>query len=205
MEDIQTLKLQQHSSAELDYRLHCLEEARNKILHEDEERWRIKSRMLWLARGDENTRYFHRVASSRRAKKHLWDIKDKHGTIHHSQADIKLAAFRHFKDFYQAAPDPSLATQIEIASLFQKMVTVEEAKSIEVPCTKEELLEVIKGFKKEKSPGPDGWMVELYLHFFDLMWQDLLDVVEDARTRGRVNSQLNNIFIVLIPKLNLPR
>jgi hypothetical protein len=68
------------------------------------------------------------------------------------------------------------------------MVTTEEALAIESPCTKEELLEVIKGFKKEKSPGPDGWSVELYLHFFDLMWQDLLDVMEDARTRGRVIS-----------------
>jgi hypothetical protein len=35
--------------------------------------------------------------------------------------------------------------------------------------------------------------------------EDLLDVVEDARTRGVVNSQLNNTFIVLIPKSNLPR
>jgi hypothetical protein len=85
------------------------------------------------------------------------------------------------------------------------MVTTEEALALESPCTKEELLAVLSGFKKEKSPGPDGWSVELYLHFFDLMCQDLLDVVEDARTRGVVNSQLNNTFIVLIPKSNLPR
>jgi hypothetical protein len=37
------------------------------------------------------------------------------------------------------------------------------------------------------------------------MFQDLLDVVEDARTRGVVNSQLNNTFVVLIPKSNLPK
>jgi hypothetical protein len=84
------------------------------------------------------------------------------------------------------------------------MVSDEEARALETPCTKEEILEVIKGFKKEKSPGPDGWSVELYLHFFDLMGQDLLDVVEDARSRGVVKNQLNNTFIVLIPKSNLP-
>jgi hypothetical protein len=161
--------------------------------------------MLWLAGGDKNTRFFHRVASSRRSKKHLWDIEDENGILHHSQADIKSAAFNHYKAFFQATPAPSLAAQIETASLFPKMVTTEEALALESPCTKEELLEVIKGFKKEKSPGPDGWSVELYLHFFDLMWQDLLDVVEDARIRGKVNSQLNNTFIVLIPKSNLPR
>jgi hypothetical protein len=73
------------------------------------------------------------------------------------------------------------------------------------PCTKTELFEIIKSFKKEKSPGPDGWSVELFLHFFELMAQDLLDVVEDSRTRGFVSPQLNKTFVVLIPKSNLPR
>jgi hypothetical protein len=205
LEDLLKLKLQDHSRADLDYRIHCLEEARNKFLREDEERWRLKSRMLWLAGGDKNTRFFHRVASSRRSKKHLWDIEDENDILHQSQADIKTTAFNHYKAFFQATSAPSLAAQIETTSLFPKMVTTEEALALESPCTKEELLEVIKGFKKEKSPGPDGWSVELYLHFFDLMWQDLLDVVEDARIRGRVSSQLNNTFIVLIPKSNLPR
>jgi hypothetical protein len=36
------------------------------------------------------------------------------------------------------------------------MVSDEEARALETPCTKEEILEVIKGFKKEKSPGPMG-------------------------------------------------
>jgi hypothetical protein len=124
-------------------------------------------------------------------------------TIHRQTS--KLAAYNHYKAFYKATPEPSLAAQTEIAGLFPKLVTSEEALTLESPCTKEELLEVLKGFKKEKSPGPDGWSVELFLHFFDLMGQDLLDVVEDARSRGKVNSQLNNTFIVLIPKSNLPR
>jgi hypothetical protein len=84
------------------------------------------------------------------------------------------------------------------------MVTDEEARALETPCTKEEILKVIKGFTKEKSPGPDGRSVELYLHYFDLMGQDLLDDVEDSRTIGIVKKQLNNTFIVLIPKTNLP-
>jgi hypothetical protein len=188
LEDLLRLNIQDTSRADLDFKIHCLEEARNKFLREDEERWRLKSRMLWLAGGDKNTRFFHRVASSRRSKKHLWDIEDEDGNLHHSQKDIKTMAYNHFKSFFQVAYAPSLASQIETTSLFPKMVSNEEALALESPCSKEELLEVIKGFKKEKSPGPDGWSVELYLHFFDLMWQDLLDVVEDARTRGVVKS-----------------
>jgi hypothetical protein len=89
--------------------------------------------------------------------------------------------------------------------VYSRMVTAEEVLALESPCTKEEILTVLKGFKKEKSPGPDGWSVELYIHFFDIMGQDLLDVVEDARTRGVINPQLNNTYLVLIPKSNLPK
>ena len=161
--------------------------------------------MLWLVGGDKNTSFFHRVACSRRSKKQLWEIKDDNGTLHHTQAEIKSTTFTHYKTFFQAPPAPSFAAQAAIASVFPRMVSQEEALLLQSPCTKEELFEVIKSFKRENSPGPDGWSVELFLHFFDLMAQDLLDVVEDSRTRGFVSPQLNKTFVVLIPKSNLPR
>jgi hypothetical protein len=49
--------------------------------------------------------------------------------------------------------------------LFPRMVKEEEVVALEKPCTKEEILEVLKGFTKDKSLGPNGWTVEFYLHF----------------------------------------
>jgi hypothetical protein len=165
LENLLKQKHQMHSSVEIELKIRGLEDARNKLLRDEEERWRIKSRMLWLAGGDKNTSYFHRVACSRRSKKQIWEIEDAFGTLHHSQAEIKSAAYTHFKSFYQAPPAPSLDAQTAIASLFPRMISPEEANLLHAPCTKEELLEVIKSFKREKSPGPDGWSVELFLHF----------------------------------------
>jgi hypothetical protein len=185
--------------------LHHLEATHTLILREEEDRWRLKSRALWLTSGDSNTRYFHRFASHRRNKKLIWDIEEDDGSILHKTEDIKHAAHNHYKSVYQEEIDINLHDQIETARLFPQMVTDEEARALESPCTKEEILEVIKGFTKEKSLSPDGWTVELYLHYFDLMGQDLLDAIEDSRIKGIVNKQLNNTFIVLIPKQNLPR
>jgi hypothetical protein len=68
---------------DIDSKIRGLEEERNAYLRADEERWRLKSRMTWLESGDKNTRFFHRFASARRSKKHLWDIEDDDGLLHH--------------------------------------------------------------------------------------------------------------------------
>jgi hypothetical protein len=161
--------------------------------------------MLWLASGDKNTTFFHKVACARRSRKQIWEIEDDFGNLIHSQTEIKSVAHLHFKSFYQAPPAPSLTDQTIVASLFPSMITPEEARSLLSPCTKTELFEIINSFKKEKSPGPDGWSVELFLHFFELMCPDLLEVMEDSKSRGVVSSYLNKTYVVLIPKANQPR
>jgi hypothetical protein len=58
---------------------------------------------------------------------------------------------------------------------FPRMVTDEEITLLEAAVTKEEVLGVLKGLAKEKIPGPDGWTVEFYISFYDLVANDLLD------------------------------
>jgi hypothetical protein len=58
---------------------------------------------------------------------------------------------------------------------------------LERPCTKVEILVVLKGFAKDKSLGPDGWMVEFFFFFFDLVGDDLLEAVEESRRSGTMN------------------
>jgi hypothetical protein len=87
---------------------------------------------------------------------------------------------------------------------FPSLVNEEDTLLLERPCTKEELWEVLKLFAKDKSLGPDGWTVEFFIHFFELVGDDLLEVVEDSRIRGEVVRALNSTFLALIPKVNKP-
>jgi hypothetical protein len=68
----------------------------------------------------------------------------------------------------------------------------------------DEIFEVPRGFTKDKSPGPDGWTVEFFLHFYDLIVDDLLEAIEDTHTSGMVNISLNSTFIALILKVSGP-
>jgi hypothetical protein len=80
-------------------------------------------------------------------------------------------------------------------------VREEELSLLEKDVTKDEIFEILRGFAKDKSPGPDGWTVEFFLSFFELVGHDLLDMVEESRIRGEVISSINSTFLALIPKV----
>jgi hypothetical protein len=54
----------------------------------------------------------------------------------------------------------------------------------------------------EKGPGLDGWTVEFFSHFFDILGEDLIEMVEESRLKGFIPGDLNSIFVTLIPKVN---
>lgn len=55
-----------------------------------------------------------------------------------------------------------------MAQSFPRLVK-EEDNQLD-PISKEELEAILKGMEKDKSSGPDGWTMEFYLGFFDLIW-----------------------------------
>jgi hypothetical protein len=124
--------------------------------------------------------------------------------VHKGQEAIKIEAVRYFSNFYKESEHNSCEDQIAIVRLYPRIVTEEEVNTLESPCTTEEINEVLKGFTKDKSLGPDGWTVEFFLNYFDLVAKDLLEAVEESRLSGEVKRSLNSNFIALIPKVNGP-
>jgi hypothetical protein len=57
-------------------KIKLLETEQDNILREEEELWRLRSRVVWLKCGDKNTNFFHNFSSFRRNKNHIWEISD---------------------------------------------------------------------------------------------------------------------------------
>jgi len=93
---------------------------------------------------------------------------------------------------------------MRIAQLFPKFVDHEDALELTKEVTLGELEATLKWFKRDKSPGPDGWNVEVYLAFFETLGEDLLKVIEECRSIGRMYEAYNSTFIALIPKSDNP-
>ena len=59
-------------------------------------------------------------------------------------------------------------------------------------------------FSISKSLGSDGWMLEIFLEFFDLMGGEILEMVEISKTKRFFTGTLNSTFITLMPKRGNP-
>jgi len=70
LENIYKQKSQGLHSEDFEQHMMLLEEECNKILLDEEERWKQKSRAIWIKSGDKNTQCFYLFASYRRNKKH---------------------------------------------------------------------------------------------------------------------------------------
>jgi hypothetical protein len=70
--------------------------------------------------------------------------------------------------------------------------------------TSEELVMIMSSFQKERSHGLDGWPIEFFIDFYDVLGVDLLRMVEKVRVHGRIPRSLNSNFLSLIPKKDKP-
>jgi hypothetical protein len=80
-----------------------LETERLAILKKEEQLWWMRSRALWLAEGDKNTRFFHNTASRNRIKKFIWEIEKEDGVLVKDQQGIKNRSYPLFQVFLQGS------------------------------------------------------------------------------------------------------
>jgi len=117
---------------------------------------------------------------------------------------LKKEATKHYNFFFEEVDQTYIVDQVYTTRLYPRLVNDEDSLLLERPCTNLELWEVIKLFAKDKSMRLDGWMVEFFIRYFDLVGDELLEVVEDSRKIGEVVSSINLNFLALIPKFNKP-
>jgi hypothetical protein len=75
------------------------EQRKRTLLKQEEETWRQKSRVNWLAAGDRNTKFFHAYANSRKQLNTIWDITKGDGTTITNSSDLQKEAGDIFSEF----------------------------------------------------------------------------------------------------------
>eukprot|EP00253_Pinus_taeda_P012528 PITA_12528 len=177
-----------------------IEHRRQLFLKQEEATWRLKIWALWLKSGDPNTKCFHRAANARRAKNSIWKITDGSGVFYVTQQEISTEAVRYFSSQYRRKSGGDYQDVLWDIELAPQMFDVDGNTNFLRPITEDELLSTLKAFSKDKSLSPDGWTIEFYIHFYELLKLDLIRMVEEARLSGRIHQKASSTLIALIPK-----
>ena len=69
------------------------------LLSLEEILWRQKSRMLWIKEGDNNTKFFHKMANSRRRFNHL-SFLEVDGVIYEEESKMAAQVVNFYKNLY---------------------------------------------------------------------------------------------------------
>ena len=108
---------------------------------------------------------------------------------------------RYYSNLYNSGiRDAQNSFEIFTESMEIPKLDVAERDALEGPLTYEECKKSLETFENGKSPGEDGFTVEFYKHFFDLVGKDLLASLNGAYELGRLSVSQRRGIITLLPK-----
>ena len=70
------------------------------LAHLEETCWRQKSRVLWLQEGDDNTKFFHRMANSNRRRNYVNGL-EVDGVFYEEKEEVKQQIVQFYSSLYQ--------------------------------------------------------------------------------------------------------
>lgn len=133
----------------------------HELLKRQEIYWQQRAKQFWLREGDQNTRFFHKHASSRRRNNTVIKLKDKDGVWLEAHQDVQQIIIEYFENLYTTSGSMEGLTEREVVST----VTVEQNEFLLVPTTLDEVKKAIFSMHGDKSPGPDGLNPTFYQSF----------------------------------------
>ncbi|CAN0922514.1 Transposon TX1 uncharacterized 149 kDa protein [Linum grandiflorum] len=167
----------------------------DKLWRWEEISWKQKAKENWLKVGDRNTKFFHTVANSKRRMNWVCSISVD-GLLVEGQKNVAVAAVNFYQSLYkETRVRRPWATKLALRSL-PKEVATGLVRSV----SEAEIWEVIKGCGGGKSPGPDGFPMEFFKNYWEIVKEDVCAAVMEFMASSSLPTSINSTFIVLIPK-----
>ena len=104
-----------------------------KILRQEEEGWRLWSRILWLKGGDQNTKFFQNQCRDRQRWNTIRELKNEDGTTITGQAAISTEVRNFFENLYNDEEYVSQEWMEEMVRDIPALISPEESLQLESP------------------------------------------------------------------------
>lgn len=132
------------------------------LLEKQDIYWKQRAKQFWLREGDQNTRFFHKYASTRRSSNQLVRVKGEYGNWRETKEEIQGVIEGYFVHLFQSTSANGSLSQHEKV----QCITEEENENLPSDITPEEVKAAVFSMHPEKAPGIDG----LNPMFFQTFW-----------------------------------
>jgi hypothetical protein len=147
------------------------------LLREEEIKWYERAKVQNLLQGDDNTRFFHLIATNKYRKQHIFRLEQEDGII---VGDNKLKRYitRYYKNLFGQPVESDIhLDESHIDGI--PHVTNTENEILTSPFTMYEIKEAVFQMEHNKAPGADGFPAEFYQVFWEIIKEDLLALFLD--------------------------
>lgn len=167
---------------------------------EEESKWRIKSRQLWLQEGDQNTTFFHKQTTVRRVSNTVSSILDTEGNLQTAQEAIRQVATNHYRDLLTETTNEE--DYDDLLQFLPKSIRKEMNDTLNKEIDEEEVRKTIWDLQPDKTPGPDGFPICFYHAFWGIIKRDLIKMLKWVQWKAKIGGYTNATHLALIPKEN---
>ena len=160
---------------------------------------KVRSRVQWLEEGEKPTRFFFQLEKERAEKHEIGSILNLQGVEVFSRAAIEQAHVDFYSNLF-AAENIDLISQQRLFSNVKTKLSDTDRDLCEGAVTLAEITAAVKSLSLNKSPGPDGFTLEFYLHFWNLLGPILINVYNDSFNRGFLTESMRSSVTRLLYK-----
>lgn len=173
----------------------------SEVYAQQEVRWRQRSKQLWLREGDSNSKFFHASVRKRRVINKISSLQNNDGLLVDWNSGLETIVTDYFTELFSTAP----IDWQEVVDSIDTKISEEQNNTLISPVEEKEVKEALFHMHPDKSPGPAGITPGFYQKFWKIVKNDVIQVVRQFFEEGRINEQLVNTNIALIPKKKQPQ
>ncbi|XP_019239934.1 PREDICTED: uncharacterized protein LOC109219918 [Nicotiana attenuata] len=157
--------------------------------------WRQKSRCRWLKEGDNNTKYFQKLANSNRRHSSIDKLKVGSEVIDDKEL-IKEEILNYYHNLYAENEVWRPTTNFEEVA----KISAVDNEMLEAVFDKEEVHAVIQSCAPDKAPGLDGFTMVFFQKARDFIKPEVLGALNHFHQHCHMIKSCNASFIALLPK-----
>ena len=135
----------------------------------------FRSKARWIEKGEKPTNYFFNLEKRNFEKKVIAQLKLENGEIISDMKQINKEIELFYSNLLETKLSSFHSTNFShnfnafVENIDVPKLSVDKSMSLESDLTLPEIINVLKSFQNNKSPGEDGFSKEFYETFFDLI------------------------------------